>query len=162
MTTQLVWIDVVPPLRSGQHKRLVRLGDRWGMVQNRGYEAAMQGLVAVLYQHRPAGWIPLATPVVVGIYLYSPHTASTPKRDRGRVLPMAVTPDVDNLAKLYLDALTRAGWVVDDKLVTVGTVAKRRAARPGIGIVIMPDTCAGDPPEFLGAAAGRMDGGGDD
>jgi len=132
-----VWIPVVPPIRSGQHKKVVRGvrrdGTAWaGQVQNPGYERAMGGLVQVLFQSRPDGWRPVAEPVVVGLQLFLPHLKTMPKRDRGLAIPMAKTPDWDNIAKLYGDALTRSGWIEDDKIITWGSIAKYRGPEPGI------------------------------
>ena len=132
-----VWIAVNPPLRSGQHLRTVvgrrKDGSAWvGRVQNKGYEEAMRGLVSVLFSARPYPWHPLAEPVEVSLDLFLPHLKGTPKRCATLVLPLTTTPDWDNLAKLYGDALTRSGWLEDDKWIAVGRLAKFRS--PVVGI----------------------------
>lgn len=56
-------------------------------------------------------------------------------------LPHGCKPDVDNLAKAVLDALTRAGMWKDDSLVVDLRARKfyhAKDARPGVEIVIMP------------------------
>lgn len=56
-------------------------------------------------------------PVIVEIDFMFPHGANTAKRDKNKVFPRAVRPDVDNMAKGLLDCLTEVGIIQDDALV---------------------------------------------
>ncbi len=64
----------------------------------------------------------------------------TPKKDR-HGLPHTHVPDADNLAKLVLDSLMRAGLFKDDSAISCLVARKTWAASPsaGVSITIGPD-----------------------
>ena len=55
-----------------------------------------------------------------------PYASGTAKKDRHEIGPMLERPDVDNLVKLHLDALTAVGYWEDDALVNTLVSMKRR------------------------------------
>jgi len=72
---------------------------------------------------RPAS--PIACPVAVALWIELPR----PKRLTRRTDPVwrvthGAKPDVDNLAKAILDAMTNDGWWADDSLVSLLIVGK--------------------------------------
>jgi len=139
-----VWIPINPPIRSGQIKKRTIYRDKAGkqfagMRQNPKYEAALEALSGVLFHARPYGWFPKEEAVRVEVRLYLPYLKSTPKRDRGKLLPITTTPDWDNVAKMYGDALTRGGWLVDDKWITRGSLWMRRSPIVGLRLLVIPD-----------------------
>lgn len=52
--------------------------------------------------------------------------------------PHAIRPDIDNLSKLALDILKKAGVLADDCLVTCGETRKSWARYGGVEVVIKP------------------------
>lgn len=81
---------------------------------------------------------PMAGPVAVRleVVLARPEAHYGTGRNAGRLKPSApefpaVTPDVDKVARLVLDALTDAGVWRDDKQVAVLRVEKRYQVDPG-------------------------------
>jgi Holliday junction resolvase RusA-like endonuclease len=60
---------------------------------------------------RHGGWLPLESPVIVGLRFYMPRPATVPKARRP--LPN-VKPDIDKLTRAMLDAMTDAKVYADD------------------------------------------------
>jgi len=144
-----VWIPINPPSRSGQHTISAPWKAKDGRSgfsrrQNPKYEVALKGLSGVLFVARPEEWFPREEPVHTQLSLYLPHLKSTPKRMRHLLIPLVTTPDWDNVAKMYGDALTRSGWVVDDKWIGWGEVRIRRSPIVGIRLRVWPDDAAGE------------------
>jgi Holliday junction resolvase RusA-like endonuclease len=82
---------------------------------------------------------PLTGPLAVGIALHLPIPASWSrvKREQARagLLLPAGRPDVDNLAKLAMDALNGVFWI-DDAQIADLTVTKRYRDTPGTSVSI--------------------------
>ena len=80
---------------------------------------------------------PLTTPLLVSLEFVMPRPQKVPRRlGRGRMTHTS-KPDLDNLAKAVLDALTQAGWWRDDNQVCGLDASKWVAAegeRPGLFI----------------------------
>lgn len=75
-------------------------------------------------------------------------------------LPHTSRPDADNLAKLALDSLMRAGLIADDAAVSCLTARKSwsHASQAGVAITVAPDRrarlpCPENPPAWLQAGA---------
>jgi crossover junction endodeoxyribonuclease RusA len=74
-------------------------------------------------KHQPAG--PLEGPLLVGMRFYLPRPKRLMRKcDPDTRLRHTAKPDVDNLAKAVLDALTAAGWWADDSQVCSLTIEK--------------------------------------
>lgn len=56
----------------------------------------------------------------------------------GQILPTG-KPDVDNLAKLTLDAIVEAGVIPDDAIITSLTVSKQYGSEPSTTIILQED-----------------------
>lgn len=71
------------------------------------------------------------TPLRVEIDAYFPRPKSRPKYipfdvwKTGKSIPKVTTPDTDNIAKIVLDAMTKAGIFQDDALVVEQPTTKR-------------------------------------
>lgn len=96
-------------------------------------------MLAEFRRQLPGGWTPRKGACRVAVELVYPAT----KRDRladGDVIPHAVRPDVDNLVKGILDAMTKAGVWVDDGQVWDLRVRKWRANRPRWQVAVWFET----------------------
>lgn len=71
-----------------------------------------------------AGQLALEGPVIVDMVFIMPEPVGTPKRDRGNGRPHTKKPDLDNLAKLVLDAANTVAFH-DDAQVCAALWAKR-------------------------------------
>ena len=103
----------------------------------RAYKSAVQKaneltLEALLLPHRPL-W-PLKGPLKLVFTAYMPIPASASKRRREAMLSgkigHTVKPDVDNLAKQILDAMSRLWFFDDDKQIVELCGRKRYAENP--------------------------------
>ncbi len=131
------WIDCIPPKTTGQASaRIMKKKDGTmfvGKFASGKGKAAQNDLLALLAPHRPAE--PLTGPVACHILFRWPWRKSESRRNRaiGR-MPCDTRPDLDNLAKMVLDCMTRMAYWRDDGQVAMLTIAKQWGERPGIGI----------------------------
>ena len=85
--------------------------------------------VAIMREAAPVA--PLSDDLVVTVTLVYRRRSTDPRTD-GRIRRDRARQDVDNVAKLALDAAVKAGWLVDDR--HVGTlVVERWSGAPGEG-----------------------------
>jgi Holliday junction resolvase RusA-like endonuclease len=120
-------IDTVPtPQARARH---TRTGRTYKAPNQKDNERTIE---ALLIEHRPPE--PMAGPLSVEIVAHLPIPKSKPKRwqaeaQAGEQWPVK-KPDVDNLAKQLLDAMTRLRFWSDDVQVCALTVIKRYSIRP--------------------------------
>ena len=97
----------------------------------------------LLLHHKPTA--PLTKPIKVCISWQFPFRKSEPKKNRalGKI-PCSVRPDLDNLAKLMLDALGKAGFYKDDALVYDLHISKCFSYDPGYQISLTEIDWGGD------------------
>ena len=100
---------------------------------------AKKSLVQLLMAHAPEK--PLEGPLRVSILVVWPWRKSEPKyRKALRAAPHFVKPDLDNYAKLLLDALADAAFfATGDQQVSHLNLSKAWADQPGIHFTIEPD-----------------------
>lgn len=100
---------------------------------------AKKSLVQLLMAHAPEK--PLEGPLRVSILVVWPWRKSEPKyRKALRAAPHFVKPDLDNYAKLLLDALADAAFfATGDQQVSHLNLSKAWADHPGIHFTIEPD-----------------------
>ena len=95
-----------PPTATAQHRRHNRNGATYQPADARKASAMFQ---AIFECHAPA--VPMRGPLKVGIG----WTYRGPVKMAGKAVSAKATrPDLDNLAKLVLDAATKAGYWKDD------------------------------------------------
>lgn len=84
--------------------------------KTREYVRQEKNTVAIVLSKLPRDWKPLDGPVELRLKLVEAYRKSEPKRNtrNGAELPRDTKPDLDNLAKGYIDALTMAGVWRDD------------------------------------------------
>lgn len=81
--------------------------------------------VALLpYAHLSRSWGNV--PVEVELDMYFNYPSGTPKKHLHKIGPHTQRPDVDNIAKGNLDAMTRAGYWMDDSYINTLILRKRR------------------------------------
>jgi Holliday junction resolvase RusA-like endonuclease len=151
MPSHLITIPREPWTCTAQQKRVAR---RSGMVFSRPgrvlastakiafahtpeYQAAERELVLLLTSQRTkAKAKPITGACQVTLNLNFPYRAAEKAaiRKAGIPVPHAARPDLDNLSKLYIDALVKSGWIEDDGLIYHLTLAKWRTAPEEVGI----------------------------
>ncbi len=133
------FIPCLPPKATSQMKGACRVGNGIRFFKKANVAAAERDLVSLLTAHRPADYSAIESgPVHVSVLFVWPYRKSEPKRRTtdGALLDCDTRPDVDNLAKLLLDAMTRCGFWRDDGQVSDLRIAKLWGPDPGISIRI--------------------------
>lgn len=101
---------------------------------------AKQSLLAIIQSKAPDKLLDCPLQVDLGFYLPRPKGHYGTGRNSGRLKDSAPTlhtkkPDIDNLRKLVMDAMTDVFWR-DDSLVCTGTTVKRYSDKPRTEIKI--------------------------
>lgn len=103
-----------------------------------GYQAAEGTLVRMLKVERKAQGNPepILEACVVSLTLVWPYRKSEKAsvRTSGLLYPHGRRPDLDNLSKLYTDALVKAGFLQDDGLISTLILAKFWGPEEKVGI----------------------------
>ena len=120
-----IWMPGEPPRSTAQQQLITRSGR---VVPGKKVTAARQILEGRLSEHVPAEPFTGALSVTV-IWCWSRAEKKTRAWKTTR-------PDVDNLAKMLLDVMTRVGFWKDDALVVQLSGAKIWNQEPGIKITI--------------------------
>ena len=113
-----------PPTATAQTRRHTRAGATY-LPAATARAAAL--LLAVMERYRPAE--PMTGPLRLSLLWTFPGSAAV-------VVPKVTRPDLDNLAKLALDAMTRAGYWRDDAQVVEFTTAKFAGPIPGLAVTV--------------------------
>lgn len=114
------------PKATAQTRRFARSGHNYLPATTRTASAFWQ---AVMELHRPPS--PFRGPVRVAMSLLWPSR-------NGTTAPKSTRPDLDNLSKLILDAMTKAGYWHDDAQVADLHVKKFTSATAGLYAYIAP------------------------
>lgn len=129
-----------PPKATAQHGLHIAKGRLY-----RKPQPAIEAMKAMLEPFVPAK--PMSGPLIVRVVFEYPYRksdlATKAKRDHlARVpwCPMDAKPDVDNLAKGLLDAMTKLGFWEDDAQIFDLRIQKRRGHNPRLEIEITPFT----------------------
>lgn len=116
-----------PPTATAQTRRHNRSGATYLPA---GTRLAAATLLAIVERHAPQE--PMEGPVAVTLVWTYPW----PGKGREGHAPKATRPDLDNLAKLALDAMTAAGYWHDDAQVADLHMAKFVGDMPGLAVVV--------------------------
>jgi Holliday junction resolvase RusA-like endonuclease len=100
---------------------------------------AEENFLAQAVQHAPAS--PITGPVLVLLWFFLPIPQSWSRKKRelaasGAHMPTG-KPDIDNLAKLCLDAMNGTFWVDDSQIVEIKLRKKYTSERPGVYVEVM-------------------------
>ena len=131
------WIDCNPPKTTAQAAaRIMRKKDGTmfvGKFATGKGKRAQNDLLSMLAPHAPER--PMDGAVTLSIVWRYGWRKSETKRNRARgVIPCNTRPDVDNLCKMLLDAMTRLSYWHDDGQISKLLIMKQWGDRPGIGI----------------------------
>ena len=146
------FIPCVPPRATAQSTTQVFRkpdGTMFLGKNNRG-QATRDELFLLLRPFAPK--TPFTGTLRVAVAWRYPFNKGARKRDilRG-VAPCGVRPDCDNLAKLFLDCMTRLGFWIDDAQIFELAFSKLYAARSGIFVRIEEQAEAEPVPAFADA-----------
>ena len=134
-----VFLPCVPPKATHQGSAMImrrRDGTPFvGKASNSAGAKAKKNLLNLLCCHAPPKPFDGATSVTVDLVF--PWRKSEPKKNKalGRI-PMTTKPDLDNLAKLLLDALCEANFLTRDQLIYKLTMEKSWGDEVGITITM--------------------------
>ena len=125
------WGD--PPTATSQAKGICLIKGKPRMFNKKNVTAAKNTLAARFAQWRPA--MQYDFPVHVKVFFVFGHPTSHRKAVRETTIPKPKRPDLDNLVKLFLDAISPM-YFKDDNIVVELTVGKYWGPRPGIMLEI--------------------------
>lgn len=137
MSAYEIWISGQPPKTTSQQKGVFVRGGKPRFFTKKKVQDAKDHFTGKLRPLIPKAWTPIAHPVSVEIRFHFAYTAADKKRKCVEYVPHDKRPDLDNLIKLLLDAMTASGWFKDDSVVTRLVATKIRTDNAGIGISIM-------------------------
>lgn len=125
-------VNALPPTRTAQQKGAFVQNGRVRFFTKPGVAREAQNTVALVVQSLPDGWEPLDGPLSLSLRLVYPYRKSEPKKRTkdGAELPHASRPDLDNLAKGIIDALTTAAVWRDDGQIAALHLSKLYGPRP--------------------------------
>ena len=134
-----IFLSCIPPKATHQASaRILKRRDGTsfvGKMQNSKGKAVQRDLLALLHPHAPAQ--PFEGPLKVKVAWCYPWRKSEPKKNRlAGSKPCDTRPDVDNLAKMFLDICSRLFWV-DDSQISSLTFSKWWGDHPGIALEIL-------------------------
>lgn len=130
-----VFIPCVPPKTTAQQKGAFVLGGKVKFYTTKKVAQAGNDLCSLLAPHRPS--LPFEGPLIIDIVMVYPWRKTESKRTRlSGCLPIPVKPDVDNLTKMFMDALTRCAFWTDDSLVSDLRIRKVWGDSTGIALRI--------------------------
>lgn len=125
-------VPAIPPTRTAQQKGAFVQNGRVRFFVKPHVAREAHNTVALVVQALPDTWEPLDGPVELRLRLVYPYRKSEPKRRTkdGAELPHDTRPDLDNLAKGIIDALTTAAVWRDDSQLARMVLSKEWGPRP--------------------------------
>ncbi len=143
MVDWIAWIDL-EPRGKGRPRATAFGGGGRARVHPHKKTHTWEKAAALLLSSKWRGK-PLACPVEVRINAYHrrprcrPHTVSAEDWKTGKAIWRPSVPDVDNVAKIVLDALTLAGVLEDDRIVVslhATTLYAAKGDQPGVRVAV--------------------------
>ena len=107
-------INMVIPKTTFQAKRIVRFGKRPALIAKPEAKAAKEHIYKNLRNAKPANIIKPPYHICIVFYFLAPKSRIKKCKE---VQPMIVKPDIDNLAKGFLDGMVDARWIEKDQQV---------------------------------------------
>lgn len=128
-------LPIIPPRATSQGKRLAIIGGKPRFFKKAVHAQAERDLLTLCLPHKPA--FPLMGPVFLQVAFVFPWRKSeTAKNMRYSEMWHTTIPDLDNMAKLIGDVLTKLQFYRDDGQVADLRLQKYWGATPGITITI--------------------------
>lgn len=125
------FVEFIPPTATAQQRRHTRSGISYLPANVR---RAQSLLYAEFMPHRPSA--PMDGALAVSVEWCFPHPHSASAGMKLRKIPRTTRPDLDNLAKLALDVMTRCGYWRDDSQLVALTMRKFYSPTPGIAVTV--------------------------
>lgn len=139
----IIDLDLLPPTQTHQSRlRAFRIGSHCRLIKIQADERtrALQALIKaeLARRRRPGKALYQDGPIALGIEFTFPWPQGASKKTREQVLPRISRPDLDNMAKGVIDALTDGGAWSDDSQVTHLRLAKFSGPKPKVRILLFP------------------------
>ena len=134
-----VFVPCIPPKATKQNTHIIKLRNKSGkefysLKSDKSVKQASGTILDLFKEYAPDKIIDF--PVVVQIEFNFPFRKSEKKADKARGHMWCETrPDLDNLSKLFIDAISSV-FFKDDALIVCLNVKKIRTISPGIALVI--------------------------
>lgn len=150
------FLPIVPQAATAQNKRAMSLPGKGGIrfFHTKAHQQAMDALAKALAPHRPPS--AFVGPLELWLTLVFPYrkTEKAAIRHAGKLIPHTTRPDIDNLAKGYIDALMHARILAEDGLVAAMHLSKWWGPEDFVGITyrLAPCNYYGRQPLFLGCS----------
>lgn len=122
-----------PPTATSQQKGVRVIHGKPTFFKRAHVAQAEHDMATAFAPYRPAA--PLAGPLAVSIVLVWPFRKADKPPAFG-VVAMDTRPDLDNLAKLILDGMTKLGFWQDDSQISQLMMSKYRGHAPGITVLV--------------------------
>lgn len=135
------WVNCIPPRST--HQSALRIFKMKGSNGKEGRQfigrdnkgrAVDKELQLLMLPFRPP--MPLDCPIELEVKWIYPFRKSEPQKNRIGLIPCIARPDADNLLKGLVDAMTKAGFWVDDSRIYRMAIAKWYGESAGIGVRI--------------------------
>lgn len=136
-------LDLLPPTQTHQSRlRAYRIGSFCRLIKVAADERTkrLQDRIKLELVRRKRSGKALYPdgPICLGIEFTFPWPQGTAKRTKDLIVPRVSRPDLDNMAKSVIDALTDGGAWSDDSQVTHLRLAKFSGPKPKVRIIIFP------------------------
>jgi Holliday junction resolvase RusA-like endonuclease len=136
-----VWLDGPPSTATAQQKGAFVVRGKIRFFTRGRVLSASRELVARTIPHAPKK--PFEGPLRLRV-TYCWHLLAADIKQGGGIRPMYRRPDADNLVKLLLDSLQRAGWFLDDGQISTLVIKKRRGPKVGMRLILERDETNGE------------------
>jgi Holliday junction resolvase RusA-like endonuclease len=130
-------LPIVPPTTTAQQKGVfVTPTGKALFYEKANVKVARKLFMACLAPFRPP--VPMQGPLQVSIEMHFPFRASEKRSVVNAAMPVPhyVRPDIDNMAKLPLDCMTKLGFWEDDGQISWLQARKLWSARPRIDVYV--------------------------
>lgn len=129
-------LDIIPPKTTAQGKGVFVVNGKPRFFERARNKRDTEAIIAMLAPHKPP--VPFDGPLQVNVEWHFPYRKSERKSivKSGVPIPNDKRPDLDNLEKAFLDAMTRLGYWHDDGQIAWKQTRKLWSARPRIDVFI--------------------------
>ena len=126
----------IPPVTTQQESKIAVIRGRPRVYKPSKVSSARSLLRFMVARYAPKE--PLDGPLAITVIWIFPVLKTTPKKDRGKYIPLDRKPDTGNLNKALLDVFEEEGFFVNDSRIVSETILKFRGPTPGIYVRLEP------------------------